>query len=96
MSYARRKCLKRDEIKEGKVNLEVYKDYSRRSCLMECKAKELDRACGCLPYFYPNFAQSWGHDTTCDLEGLTCLATNIGTVDVLVFYSSLTDKCFGL
>ena len=81
MDIGRRKCILRDEtesvLEENSVLLDVYKTYSRRSCLMECRARELQSQCGCLPYYFPNFAQFWKTSTTCNLTGLDCLASQI-------------------
>ena len=72
----KRKCLKHDEDMKivPDVKLEVYKNYSRKACLIECKARKIQDICGCLPYFYPDFSKLWGKDTSCNLEGIKCLA----------------------
>ena len=83
MSLSRRKCITRDEPKENlpkETKLEAFRQYSRYSCLLECRARLMVKECGCLPYYYPNFASVWGIDTSCDLKGLKCLSQQSGEV----------------
>ena len=74
MSVDRRKCLTRNEDLTGSdVIMEAFQDYSRPSCLLECRARLLRDECKCLPYYYPDFSSSWKMNTTCDLDGLKCI-----------------------
>ncbi len=54
--------------------MEAYTSYRRSSCLLECRAREMQRQCGCLPYYYPRFSRIWKESITCDFEGLLCLS----------------------
>ncbi len=54
--------------------MSVYKTYSRRCCIMECRARKMQDKCGCLPYYYPMFSQVWRKRSRCTFEGLMCLA----------------------
>ena len=81
MKILRRGCVRHDESIEALKNelgieMEVFKNYSRTTCLLECRARHLTDLCGCLPYYYPDFGLAWGIDTTCDVDGLKCLADN--------------------
>ena len=82
MEIKRRNCIKSDEIQEemlkAGVTLEVFQNYSRPACIIECRAREIYEKCGCLPYYFPNFASVWKKDTTCTVDGLECLASNAG------------------
>ena len=81
MDIERRNCILRDEAEDvlldNEIELDVYKTYSRRSCLMECRAREMYDVCKCLPYYFPNFSRFWDKNTTCDLDGLLCLSLEI-------------------
>lgn len=79
MSLRRRDCIRHDEdVAEMKaelnVTMEIFKNYSRPSCLLECRARHLDAHCGCLPYYFPNFGIPWKKNISCGIEGLKCLA----------------------
>lgn len=76
MPLEKRKCLNHDEDMTlyPDIFLEAFKNYSRKACLVECKARQVFLTCGCLPYYYPDFSNLWQADTTCDLNGLRCLA----------------------
>ena len=37
--------------------MEVYTNYSRDACLMECRARLLFDKCNCLPYYFPDFSR---------------------------------------
>ena len=73
MSYERRNCIKKDEAVPG-VEMVVFANYDEKACLMECNAKRLDKECGCLPYYYPNFEHVW-NTTTCNLTGKNVIHT---------------------
>ena len=83
MSVDRRNCIRLDETEESllenDIKLDVYKTYSRRSCLMECRARNLFDLCGCLPYYFPQFSSFWQKNTDCDLKGLDCLSEELGS-----------------
>lgn len=72
MDHDRRKCLLVGE--RDLVKMEAFQEYSKSSCLLECRARELFKHCGCLPYYYPNFNSIWKKETACDIDGLNCLA----------------------
>ena len=80
MSLSRRKCVTYNEdLKKVGIDMEAFVNYSRPSCLLECRAKLLFEQCGCLPYFYPDFATVWHKNhTDCNDVGLKCLAERAG------------------
>ncbi len=84
MAIKRRNCIKSNEVKsemlEAGVTLEVFQNYSRPACIIECRAREVFDKCNCLPYYFPNFAAVWKKSTTCSMEGLECLASNAGVL----------------
>ena len=81
MYLDRRKCILVDEnLKKVGIQMDAFEDYSRSSCLLECRARKLYDECKCLPYYYPNFAKVWGKDTTCSKDGLRCLANYTGVI----------------
>ena len=56
MKLKKRECIKHDEDLEAVgIKMEAFKNYSRQSCLLECRAAALREVCHCLPYYYPNF-----------------------------------------
>ncbi len=74
MSLDRRECLLHDEdLTDTGVKMEAFSNYSRPSCLLECRARHLFDECGCLPYYFPDFAPVWKKNTTCTLQGLKCI-----------------------
>ncbi len=78
-----RNCIRHDETKESMeehgIKLEVFQNYSRPSCLIECRAREMFKKCGCLPYYFPNFNLAWKINTTsCDYDGYRCITENSG------------------
>ena len=81
MDISRRKCIKANEpwseLPE-EFHLLAFKHYRRASCLLECRANQLQKECGCLPYFFPHFEGVWKVDTSCNLTGLACLANKLG------------------
>jgi len=89
MGIKRRNCIKHDEkledLEEVGIKLEVYKNYSRNACYLECRARKLQEECKCLPYNYPNFGIAWKVDVSCDYEGLKCLAAHQSIVEKMPF-----------
>ena len=76
MSPQNRKCLFNDDdwtIFEPKIILDSFKNYSYNACLLECKARAMMQYCNCLPYYFPDFSESWNMSTDCDVQGLKCL-----------------------
>ena len=84
MSFRRRKCFMHAEPKDTMLNegvsLTAFQNYSRKACLMECRAHLIYEQCGCLPYYYPNFAKIWQERTDCDLKGLECMHNETGKI----------------
>jgi len=75
MNLEKRKCVLRNEDVSGTtIHSAIFDDYTREGCLLECRAEILDRACGCLPYYFPDFSSFWNRSTTCNETGLKCLA----------------------
>ena len=75
MSYTRRQCLKQGEMIDGLV-LEVFAKYNQKACLLECNARQIERQCGCLPYYYPDFENVWKTKTSCNLTGKNSIHMN--------------------
>ena len=75
-----KKCLSRfDDVKKYKeVKLEVFANYTRKGCILECHANIFFDKCGCLPYHYPDFSFVWKKNTTCNHEGLKCISKLVG------------------
>ena len=84
-----RKCIRYDEnIKNfPNVSLTLFANYSRKACFLECQATALYEECGCLPYNFPDFTLVWTHinQTSCDYEGLVCLAQQLGKLDMYYY-----------
>ena len=58
MERKRRNCIKKDEdLSSTGIKMEVYTNYSRDACLMECRARLLFKQCNCLPYYFPDFSR---------------------------------------
>ena len=75
MPLSKRACLKHNEDMKNhpNVKLNVFANYSRKACLLECQANEIFKQCQCLPYYFPDFSRIWKQDTACDYIGLQCL-----------------------
>ena len=62
------------------IDLDVFRDYSRKNCEFECQAKSIFKRCGCLPYHYPEFHVAttgiWKgvNSTACNYTQLLCLS----------------------
>ena len=80
MPLFKRACLRHDEDMKNypDVKLNVFSNYSRKACLLECQALQLFKECGCLPYYFPDFSTVWKQDTSCDYAGLLCLSRVAG------------------
>ena len=62
MDLDRRQCILVDENLEETaphVKMEAFEEYSKPSCLLECRARRMFEDCDCLPYYYPNFQKVW-------------------------------------
>ena len=72
-----KKCSSRDDI-----TLDVFNYYTRKNCILECKAKVFQDICGCLPYHYPDFYLAWEgvNSTACNYTGLLCLSKVSGII----------------
>ena len=79
MNLDKRKCVTHNENLNGTgIKMETFANYSRPSCLLECRANILFERCGCLPYYFPDFSKPWKKRTTCDVQGLKCIANQTG------------------
>ena len=79
-----KKCLSRsDDMKKYKeVTLEVFANYTRKGCILECHANIFFKKCGCLPYHYPDFSVVWKKNTTCNHTALQCMSKLVGKNDI--------------
>ena len=85
MDLEKRKCIKKDEDLEAiGIKLEAFQNYSRPSCLLECRAKKLYEVCQCLPYYIPDFSKVWNKPIVCNRTGLECLSNITGKSKNLV------------
>ena len=74
MTLKRRDCiLVNENFNNTNIKMDAFKEYTRSSCLLECRAREMQKRCGCLPYYMPNFAKVWKRNTLCNRTGLECL-----------------------
>ncbi len=83
MDIHRRNCVRHDEtddsLDDAAIDMDIFEHYSRRSCLLECRAHLLRKECQCLPYYFPNFGSVWKENTACNITGLKCLARHAST-----------------
>ena len=86
-----KKCLSRiDDMKKYKeVKLEVFANYTKKGCILECHANIFFEKCGCLPYHYPDFSVVWKKNTTCNHKGLQCISKLVGKI----FLCTLDINC---
>ncbi|XP_068907791.1 sodium channel protein Nach-like isoform X1 [Tenebrio molitor] len=63
-----RGCAFADEIK-----MEWSNSYSYTTCMNECKAKEIKKLCGCIPYYFYHIR---GRSRFCTLPDLACIKRN--------------------
>ena len=75
-----KKCLSRSDnvTKLSEVKLEVFANYTRKGCILECHANRFYEKCGCLPYHYPDFSAVWNKPTNCNHTGLQCISKLVG------------------
>ena len=88
MHIARRNCILHEDTAADmydqlEVKLDIFSNYSRQSCLMECRARKIFQQCGCLPYFFPRFDSVWNKNTNCDLDGLECMRNHTTHLNAL-------------
>eukprot|EP00094_Tigriopus_californicus_P002100 TCALIF_02024-PA protein Name:"Similar to Nach Sodium channel protein Nach (Drosophila melanogaster)" AED:0.08 eAED:0.09 QI:38/0.85/0.37/1/0.28/0.5/8/0/589 len=101
MAIKGRKCIQGGsdlqtlEITEG-VKMEVFQNYTRANCLLECRAHLMQKTCQCLPYYFPDFTKVWNKNTECDLEGLECLAKEAVRLNALNVGDKKPDRDSGL
>lgn len=67
LSPLTRQCYFYDER-----TLSYFQRYSYINCLAECRAEIANRACGCVPYFYPNN----GTYPVCEMKDMQCIRQN--------------------
>lgn len=69
--------------------------YLQANCLLECTAAAMLQLCGCVPYFYPAFPQSFIDKNVklsnyknstgfCFFENLLCLSKNRGKASLIL------------
>lgn len=101
MSIAGRKCIQGGsdlqtlEITKG-VKMQVFQNYTRANCLLECRAHLMQNTCNCLPYYFPDFTKAWKKNTECDLDGLKCLAREAVRLNALNVGDKKPDQASGL
>ena len=63
MEFYKRRCLMHDEdLTQFKgIQKQLFHKYTRRNCILECLGTAVMHRCGCIPYFYPDFGEVWGH-----------------------------------
>ena len=94
MPLIKRECLRHDDDMANypDVKLNVFSNYSRKACLLECQALELFKKCQCLPYYFPDFSSIWKRDTSCDYEGLICLSEVSGIIFIFYAYIHIPNN----
>ena len=78
LDLKQKRCLARtdDLTKYHDIRLNIFANYTKKGCILECHANLYYDMCGCLPYHYPDFTKAWHvNSTTCDYNGLRCLST---------------------
>ena len=82
MDLKHKRCLARTDVltkyrtRQPRLQLDVFANYTKKGCILECHANLYYDMCGCLPYHYPDFTKAWHvNSTTCDFNGLRCLST---------------------
>ena len=64
LSPDKRHCMFEDENQ----NLELFEKYSQTACEFECKIKQAEKDCQCLPWYMPSISRS----SICDVYGNYC------------------------
>lgn len=54
------------------IRLNVMQQYTYINCMAECRSELLYKACGCIPYGYPNN----GSIQTCGMNNITCVQSH--------------------
>ena len=78
MDLKHKRCLARtdDLTKYHDVRVDIFANYTKKGCILECYANLYYDMCKCIPYHYPDFTKAWHvNSTTCDYNGLKCLST---------------------
>ena len=73
-----KRCLARtdDLTKYHDIRMDIFANYTKKGCILECHANLYYDMCRCLPYHYPDFTNAWHvNSTACDYNGLRCLST---------------------
>ena len=93
LDMQQKRCLSRyDNItKYPDIKLDVFANYTRKGCILECHANLYFNECGCLPYHYPDFSLVWGKNTNCNFTGLKCLSTVKGFLQNTKIFLSMYD-----
>ena len=51
----------------------IFKPKSQSTCLLECRLKQAQKKCGCVPWDYPHFDLAGGKRTeVCVIKGTEC------------------------
>ena len=80
MERKRRNCIKKDEdLSRTGIKMEVYTNYSRDACLMECRARLLFKECNCLPYYFPDFSRCASLDPYLLFTSKICICLGLGS-----------------
>ena len=78
MDLKHKRCLARtdDLTKYHDIRVDIFANYTKKGCILECYANLYYDMCRCIPYHYPDFTKAWHvNSTTCDYNGLKCLST---------------------
>ena len=78
MDLKHKRCLARtdDLAKYDDIRVDIFANYTKKGCILECYANLYYDMCQCIPYHYPDFTKAWHvNSTTCDYNGLKCLST---------------------
>ena len=87
MDLKHKRCLARtdDLTKYRDIRVDIFANYTKKGCILECHANLYYDMCRCLPYHYPDFTKAWHvNSTTCDYNGLRCLSTVEGKQVTLI------------
>ena len=87
MDLKHKRCLARtdDLTKYHDIRMDIFANYTKKGCILECYANLYYDFCKCIPYHYPDFTKAWHvNSTTCDYNGLRCLSTVEGNYVILI------------